>query len=262
MDFKAKIKDEGPATVILLVAALARLTLLSMKPPHFDEGVNGWFVDQMTHSGFYHYDPTNYHGPLHFYVLFLAQTLLGRHIWALRFPLAFVSLAMVWLTMRFDRFVGRGAALWAAAAMAVSPGCVFYGRYAIHEYWLVLALMLCAWGLAGLWRFGEKQYFWAVWAGVTIAVLTKETYFIHFGCVALALPCAWLVGRLSPAADMEKAAPQQWSARDMALGVALFVACVVFFYSGTFMDMPGLKGLYQTYGAWFQTGQTGNGHEN
>ena len=49
-----------------------------MKPPHFDEGVNGWFVDQMTQTGFYHYDPTNYHGPFHFYVLFLAQTLLGQ----------------------------------------------------------------------------------------------------------------------------------------------------------------------------------------
>ena len=42
-----------------------------------------------------------------------------------------------------------GAALWAAAAMAVSPGCVFYGRYAIHEYWLVFSLMLGAWGAQG-----------------------------------------------------------------------------------------------------------------
>jgi hypothetical protein len=76
-------------------AAAARLVLLSMKPPHFDEGVNGWFVDQMTHTGFYHYDPTNYHGPFHFYVLFLFQTLFGRHIWALRLPLALISVATV-----------------------------------------------------------------------------------------------------------------------------------------------------------------------
>ena len=151
MDLKAKIKDRWPEIVILAVAAAARLTLLGMKPPHFDEGVNGWFVDQMTQTGYYHYDPTNYHGPFHFYVLFLAQTLFGRHIWALRLPLALMSLATVALTIRFDRFIGRRAALWAAAAMAVSPGCIFYGRYAIHEYWLVFSLMLCAWGLAGLW---------------------------------------------------------------------------------------------------------------
>src|SRR5829696_4835148 len=69
---------------IVAAALVLRLLWLEMKPPHFDEGVNGWFVDRMTEQGFYHYDPTNFHGPLHFYLLFLAQTLFGRHAWALR----------------------------------------------------------------------------------------------------------------------------------------------------------------------------------
>jgi uncharacterized protein (TIGR03663 family) len=261
MDLKAKIKHHWPAFLILLVAAVARLTLLSIKPPHFDEGVNGWFVDQMTLTGFYHYDPTNYHGPFHFYVLFLMQTLFGRHIWALRLPLALMSLATVALTIRFDRFIGRGAALWAAAAMAISPGCVFYGRYAIHEYWLVFSLMLGAWGLAGLWQSGERKYLWAVWIAVTGAVLTKETYVIHFATCALTLPCVWLIGRLNRDAPREATAPQQWTAWDMALGALLFLGCVLFFYSGGFMDIKGLAGLYQCFAAWFQTGKAGNGHE-
>ncbi len=111
MEFKAKIKQEWPAIAILLVAAAARLTLLSIKPPHFDEGVNGWFVDQMRETGYYHYDPGNYHGPFHFYVLFLMQTLFGRHIWALRLPLALVSLAAVWFTTALRPLHGtrRGA---------------------------------------------------------------------------------------------------------------------------------------------------------
>jgi len=41
----------------------------------------------------------------------------------------------------------------------------------------------------------------------------------------------------------------------------IFVVCVAFFYSGGFMDLPGLKGLYQCFGAWAQTGKVGNGHE-
>ena len=80
---------------LLGLAAFLRLAWLEVKPPHFDEGVNGWFVDAMTRTGFYHYDPTNFHGPFHFYVLFVAQTLLGRHVWALRLPLALVSLGCV-----------------------------------------------------------------------------------------------------------------------------------------------------------------------
>jgi hypothetical protein len=70
--------------MIVALAALLRVLFLGVKPPHFDEGINGWFVDQMTKNGFYRYDPTNYHGPLHFYILFLSQTLFGRNVWALR----------------------------------------------------------------------------------------------------------------------------------------------------------------------------------
>src|SRR5262245_7634021 len=56
--------------LILIVAAVLRLVWLDVKPAHFDEGVNGYFVDRMTRDGFYQYDPTNFHGPLHFYILF------------------------------------------------------------------------------------------------------------------------------------------------------------------------------------------------
>ena len=82
---RARAVDWTPWAIVAL-GALLRLLLLGIKPPHFDEGINGWFVDQMRRTGFYRYDPTNYHGPLHFYILFLAQSLFGRHIWALRLP--------------------------------------------------------------------------------------------------------------------------------------------------------------------------------
>ncbi|MBA3609164.1 MAG: hypothetical protein H0W43_11765, partial [Chthoniobacterales bacterium] len=91
---------------IIAFGAVFRFFLLSMKPPHFDEGINGWFVDQMMKNGFYRYDPTNYHGPLHFYVLFLAQSIFGRHIFALRLPVVLVSLASIFLTLKFEPFVG------------------------------------------------------------------------------------------------------------------------------------------------------------
>src|SRR5216117_4383046 len=33
--------------LILGLAVFLRFFLLGIKPPHFDEGINGWFVDQM-----------------------------------------------------------------------------------------------------------------------------------------------------------------------------------------------------------------------
>src|SRR5438105_4354927 len=144
--------------LIIGLAAFLRFFLLGMKPPHFDEGINGWFVDQMVKTSFYKYDPTNYHGPLHFYVLLLSQTLFGRNLWALRLPVVLVSISCVWLTLKFEPFVGQTVSRLAALAMALSPGFVFYGRYSIHEVWLVLFTMLFFYGLFGLWKSGTEGH--------------------------------------------------------------------------------------------------------
>ncbi|MEO5720914.1 MAG: flippase activity-associated protein Agl23 [Chthoniobacterales bacterium] len=246
--------------VIIGVAAFLRLLLLGMKPAHFDEGINGWFVDQMTKNGFYNYDPTNYHGPFHFYVLFLAQTLFGRNVWALRIPVVLASISCVWLTFKFEPFVGRTIARLAALAMAVSPAFVFYGRYSIHEVWMQLFSMLFILGGLGLWRVGSARYLWCVVLGVCGMVLTKETYIIHIGCAFVALLVAFVSHKITPAEDTKPAA-QTWTYLDLMVALAIGLGAIVFFYSGTFLNWGGVKGLYQTFGTWFETGTKGNGHE-
>src|SRR5207237_2840591 len=184
--------------LIVGLAAFLRFFLLGMKPPHFDEGINGWFVDQIVKNSFYKYDPTNYHGPLHFYVLLLSQTLLGRNLWALRLPVVLVSISCVWLTLKFEPFVGRSVCRLAALAMAVSPGFVFYGRYSIHEVWLLLFSMLFILGLLGLWKRGTVDYLWCAGMGFAGMILTKETYIIHLGCALIAVFVTWISHKITP----------------------------------------------------------------
>ncbi|MEY2525316.1 MAG: hypothetical protein QOE73_87 [Verrucomicrobiota bacterium] len=246
--------------MIIGFAALLRFFLLGIKPPHFDEGINGWFVDQMIRSGFYKYDPTNYHGPLHFYVLFLSQTLFGRNVWALRLPVVLVSALCVWLTFKFEPFVGRTAARLTALAMAVSPGFVFYGRYSIHEVWLQLFSMMFVLGLLGLWKFGTARYLWCVGMGIAGMILTKETYIIHIGCAIIAAGVCYVTNWLSPMPDI-RPAKQTWSIVDLVLVCAVGIALIVFFYSGTFFYWNGVKDIFKAYAAWFQTGHEGHGHE-
>src|SRR6266478_1825302 len=246
--------------LIIGLGALLRFLLLGIKPPHFDEGINGWFVDQMMKTGFYKYDPTNYHGPLHFYVLLLSQTLFGRNVWALRLPVVLVSIICVWLMLKFEPFVGRSVSRLAALAMAVSPGFVFYGRYSIHEVWLVLFSMLFILGLLGLWKFGTPNYLWCAGMGLAGMILSKETYVIHVGCAALAVPVLFLSNRLNPLPDA-RPAKQTWDYVDLALVIGVGAFAIVFFYSGTFFHWSGVKGLYQAYEPWFDTGHAGHGHE-
>jgi uncharacterized protein (TIGR03663 family) len=246
--------------LIVALAAFLRFLLLAIKPPHFDEGINGWFVDQVVKTGFYKYDPTNYHGPLHFYLLLVSEWLFGRNLWALRLPVVLASIGSVWLMFKFEPFVGRNVSRIAALAMAISPACVFYGRYSIHEVWLVVFSMLFILGLLGLWKFGTTNYLWCTGMGIAGMILTKETYVIHLACAALAVPVLFLSNKLDKFPKTRRAR-QRWDDVDLAMVIAIGTGVIVFFYSGTFFHWNGVKGLYEAYTAWFATGHEGHGHE-
>jgi len=245
---------------ILGLAAFLRFFLLGIKPAHFDEGINGWFVDQVMKNGFYRYDPTNYHGPVHFYVLLLFECLFGRNVWALRLPIVLVSISCVWLTLKFEPLVGRNVTRIAALAMAISPGFVFYGRYAIHEVWLQFFSTMFILGLLGLWRMGRLNYLWYAGMGLTGMILTKETYAIHVACAVLAIPVLAVSNALSRVPDA-KPAKQTWSWIDLGMILIVGAAAIIFFYSGTFFNWDGVKGLYLAFKAWTETGAAGHGHE-
>jgi uncharacterized protein (TIGR03663 family) len=246
--------------VIVGLGAFLRFFLLGIKPPHFDEGINGWFVDQMVKSGFYKYDPTNYHGPLHFYILFICQTLLGRNVWAIRLPVVLASIFSIHLTMKFEPFVGRNVSRIAALAMAVSPGFVFYGRYSIHEVWLLLFSMLFILGLLGLWQRGTVNYLWCAGMGLAGMILTKETYIIHVGCAVAAAVVTWISHKFNRMPDAKRVR-QTWTWLDLFVLTITGIAAIIFFYSGTFLNWPGVEGLWKTFDAWFKTGSQGAGHE-
>jgi len=259
--WKVRLAETGWAPWLILgLAVFLRFFLLCIKPAHFDEGINGWFVDQVVRNGFYRYDPTNYHGPLHFYVLLLSQTLFGRNIWALRLPVVLVSIGCVWLALKFELLVGRTVSRLAALAMAVSPGFVFYGRYAIHEVWLLLFTMMFILGLLGLWKRGTPGYLWCAGMGLAGMILTKETYIIHLVCAVAAIPVLMVSNALNRLPDA-KPARQTWTYVDLAMVIIVGAFAVIFFYSGTFFNWSGVKGLYLACKAWFQTGQAGHGHE-
>lgn len=247
-------------SAILLLATLLRFFALDLKPAHFDEGINGWFIDQMRVTGFYRYDPENYHGPLYFYALFVFLSLLGRNLWALRLPAILASIASVWIALRFGRFLGSSAARLGALALAVSPAAVFYGRYAIHESFFVLSLMITALGLLGLWKDGCRRYLAITISGVTMMLLLKETAVIHLVSFALAAGCLALWQRVVPSHPAMPLARQRWNQRDLLTCCATAVLGLVFFYSGTFMNWHGVIDFFNAYLKWFQTGTGTGGH--
>ena len=233
-----------PVIVVVLLALIVRLWMLDWKPPHFDEGVNGAFVDAIRGDPAYRYNPENFHGPLHFYAMFASEQIFGRGVWALRLPTAIIGAATVVLMFAFRRFFSAWVVWVAAIACAISPAMIFYSRYAIHEAWLPFFSMLAIYGAFGIAR-GERRMgdLWAVGAGLAGMVLTKETYILHFVAAFL----AWLFVR---GRSGEQAGAQSMFTRTEIMRVAAVCGAVLLaLYSGLFYYWPGVAGILKTFGA-------------
>lgn len=262
----------APIAVIWLLLLWCNLGL---RPPHHDEGVNGWFVVQMWRQGFFRYDPGNYHGPLFFYLLQLSETVFGRGIVSLRLVTVFFSMLNILLVLAHRRFFGR-IALWAALAMAFSPAVLFYGRYAIHETVFIFFQLLFSYGYFTYarrisWRAGVV----CMTAGFFGTVMIKETFFIFFGTWFIAIFLVAVIARLLPetkvAEEMQPpvvkgkrstapafAPPDQRRFLFQSVGAGALVTLVVF--SGFLMNPHGIVDMFVALVPWMKT-SAGSVHE-
>lgn len=250
----------------MVLALVMRVLWLDLRPPHFDEGINGWFVDQMWNQGFYRYDPTNYHGPLYFYLLQLSELLLGRGIVTFRLITALIATAIVAVVVLHRRWFGD-AALWAGLVLAVSPGMAFYGRYAIHESLLVLSQAAFLYGFIR-WRLeGGRLAVGAMAAGIVGSVATKETFFIFLGTWFIALTLVWVLER-SPlgfalaSPEAQTGGRTKVSNRFLLATFVISVLILLTLFSGFFMNPSGVVDMINSIAPWIRTG-TGelSGHD-
>jgi uncharacterized protein (TIGR03663 family) len=268
---------------ILMAAGLLRLLYLTEKPLHHDEGVNGLFLAPLFRQGFYHYDPSNYHGPTLYYFGLLTTTLnsflygkYGLSTFAIRLVPALFGMGIVWLVFYFRRFIGTFGSLTAALFIAVSPGFVFFSRYFIHEILFVFFTLSL---VVAVMRFKETArplYLMLASASAALLFATKETYIITVAVLLLALLCSHLYISLrrklapipaeavSPAREMIVPPPMQ-SAQiipqrraDMWLAaIALFAVLYILFYSSFLTNFPkGVYDSFRTFGYWGHTGVT------
>ena len=266
--------------VLVLPAVVWLLMLfydLGLRPPHHDEGVNGWFIMQMWRQGFFRYDPSNFHGPLFFYLLQLSEILFGKGIISLRLVPVFFAVLNTLLMLAHRRFFGR-IAIWAALALAFSPAALFYGRYAIHETAFIFFQLLFSYGYFSYarrvsWRTGVL----CMTAGFFGTVLTKETFFIFFGTWFIALFLVSVLGRLLPESQVREELPLP----EIKNGKRVFepnfappdgrtflfktiiagLSITLLIYSGFLMNPHGIVDMVVALAPWLKTGMGNSGHE-
>ncbi|MCA9800099.1 MAG: hypothetical protein KC474_11170, partial [Cyanobacteria bacterium HKST-UBA04] len=203
----------GQLTVLLFgLFLVSRLFWLDMRPPHFDEGVNAWWLGQMQLSGYYAYNPADYHGPLFFYLTFGLTRFLGDGLWVLRGSAVLASFITALCLWGFRPVLGRSLTCWAMGLMVVSPGLWVYSRTAIHEPWVMagaaltmLSLYRLLLGPAETSLTSPARRAWWVWglvAGVVGLLATKETW---------PMLLAVMGGATLVAPPVEVAEPSSWA---------------------------------------------------
>lgn len=252
---------------LLVVAAFLRFFNLGNKPPHFDEGINGHFVMTIWRDGFYSYDPTNFHGPLYFYLCHLAEILLGRSVETFRVMNSVLAMLVVYAVYQFRRFKGIGAVL-AAWIIALSPAFTFYGRYAIHETLFTLGQILFVYGRF-LWM-GRPSRAGLGWmaTGIIILVSTKETFFIFIGIWIIAELMIRFVEKLEhskrPWSTLESLSPLEKRELFFDIGAVAGISILILaaLFSGFFERAQGLVDFFRAFAFWSKTGMTTvSGHE-
>ena len=147
--------------LLLALAAALRLPRLDVRPLHHDEGTNVIFLLRLMRDGTYQYDPSNYHGPLLYFLSVVPFLLFGTTTVTLRIVPAILGTLMAPLPWLLRRELGRAGAIAAGVLLAVSPSLVYYSRDNIHEIYLVF-LTLAWWRppSAGPRRDGGRRSFW------------------------------------------------------------------------------------------------------
>jgi uncharacterized protein (TIGR03663 family) len=278
---KPQLSDElfriGVAVIIIVATAL-RVYDLNLKPPHHDEGVNGFFLTRLVREGVYHYDPNNYHGPTLYYFAWPFVKLLGLNNVAVRLVPVVFGVATIALVFCLRKYIGTAGTLGAACLLAISPGMLFFSRYFIHEMMFVFFTLGII--VAAL-KYHESRNETFVYLGTACAALlfaTKETAFISIAVLGIAWTMAHYYAKLlspkpaktksakrSKAKEKKIEAPtvipspanRQQMLTVICLCAAILVALYVVFYSSFFTNKQGVSDSFKAFQIWTKTGTSG-----
>jgi len=261
-------KDRALRFLVLAAAGLFLFSALPLKPAHFDEGINGYFVNQVWTNGYYTYNPTNYHGPLLFYLFQISEKIFGFGIGSFRFVTALSSLLTIWLVMRSGVVPGRYGSYAAGLLMALSPGVVFFGRSAIHESIFVFFQVLWMAGFVKARENIDRQAVIMFLGGLLGCLLLKETFVI----LGFAFLAAWAWIEISPSilngltGSGDIARPKLRKGETLPPGFLLkagsaAVLVWLVLYTGFFHHWKGASDFFIAITPWLKTGVGVSGHD-
>jgi uncharacterized protein (TIGR03663 family) len=162
---------------------------------HGDESVHAWLAWNLYNGTGYQYDPV-YHGPLQFPVTAFFYFLFGPSNFSARLMAILFGSALVILPFFLRRYMGRAAALVAAALIAVSPAFVYVSRLERDDIFTSVFALTMVVGLFGYIRTRQPRFLYLLGASAALSLSAMEntyiTFFIFGTFIAIVMITEWL----------------------------------------------------------------------
>jgi 4-amino-4-deoxy-L-arabinose transferase-like glycosyltransferase len=188
--------------IVLLVACLSFLPLV-LSPPHLMDDVDAvqaQIARNMLESGDWvtaRLDGIAYleKSPLIYWIMAASYKVFGVHDWAARLPLAFINIALCWVTARFALWAfGRRAAIYSGTILATCIGIFLFTRILIPDAALTLTITLSLWSTLRLLdeeEFRPTGWFFTLYISLACGLLLKglvaAVFPVIIGAIYLAL---------------------------------------------------------------------------
>jgi hypothetical protein len=125
--------------------------------------------------------------PLIYWIMAASFRIFGVHDWAARLPLAFINIALCWITARFAMWAfGRRAGMYSGTILATCIGIFLFTRILIPDAALTLTIALALWSFLRLLdpsERGRTAWFLTLYTSLACGLLLK-------GLVAAVFPVA------------------------------------------------------------------------
>jgi uncharacterized protein (TIGR03663 family) len=169
--------------LVVLAAAALRLWELGPRMLHHDESLHALYSWYLYTGRGYAHDPMM-HGPFLFEWGALMYFLFGATDAVARVGTSLFGIALVGLAYLTRPFIGRVAALIAAALLAIAPTVVYFSRFDRHDIYLAVFQFLFTIAIFRYLRSQRTGDLWLMVGALSFAFATKEDTFLQLAYVA------------------------------------------------------------------------------
>lgn len=170
---------------IMALVILTRVWDLGSRAMHHDESIHAYFSNYYLQHGDYTttpgfgggYDPT-YHGPFLYTIVAFGFFLFGTNDALARFMPAVFGIILVGLCWLLRPFIGRMAAILAAALILISPSISYYSRSLRHDIFALTGTFLLFIAILWFLRTHKAKWVYLGALGLIVAYASHELTFI------------------------------------------------------------------------------------